>query len=378
MTDTQTPASADGSAGTAAVEPGAVLASEHTSNLTGIFEQLGISLLVTTYQAGKLIAVRREGAALNTHFCAFNKPMGLAADPTRFALGTAREISQYRNMPAVCAKLEPKGAHDACFVPRDAHVTGDIDIHEMAYAKNGELWFVNTRFSCLCTLDGISSFVPRWRPKFVSSLAPEDRCHLNGLGLVDGEPRYVTALGQADKPAGWREHKASGGVLIDIKSGKLLCDDLSMPHSPRWYADQLWLLESGKGTLSRVDPKTGRREVVVTLPGFTRGLDFFGPLAFVGLSQVRETAVFSGIPITEKAGERICGVWVVNILTGQIVGFLRFKSGVQEIFAVSVLPGIRFPEILEPGHELVATSYALPDAALKDVRLSSPRPPSQA
>ena len=46
------------------------------------------------------------------------------------------------------------------------------------------------------------------------------------------------------------------------------------------------------------------------MPGFTRGLDFAGGLAFVGLSQVRESAVFSGIPITERLAEheRTCGV----------------------------------------------------------------------
>lgn len=43
-------------------------------------------------------------------------------------------------------KLEPTGKHDACYLPRRIHITGDIDLHEMAYAKDGELWLVNTRF----------------------------------------------------------------------------------------------------------------------------------------------------------------------------------------------------------------------------------------
>lgn len=346
-----------------------LLASEHSSNLPALFGQLGISLLVTTYQAGKLIAVRREGGHLNTHFRAFPKPMGLAADATRFTIGTSQEIREYRNMPAVCTKLEPPDQHDACYIPRSGHVTGDIDIHEMAYGRNGELWFINTRFSCLCSLDGPNSFVPQWRPAFVKGLAPEDRCHLNGLGMFNGEPRYVTALGETDKPAGWRENKADGGLLMDISNGRILARGLSMPHSPRWYADQLWVLESGKGSLAKVDGSTGKLTTVIELPGFTRGLDFFGPLAFIGLSQIRESATFSGLPITERLSERTCGIWVVNILTGQLLGFLRFKSGVQEIFAVSVLSGIRYPEILEPSSPLIGSSYALPDTAMKDVSL---------
>ena len=359
-------------AGAPAPDSAEALASEHSNNLPALFAELGISLLVTTYQAGKLIVVRNDGGVLNTHFRPFSKPMGLAADGQRFAIGTTQELIEYRNVPAVCDKLEPKGKHDACYIPRFGWVTGDIDIHEMAFDARGALWFINTRFSTLCTLDGAHSFVPRWRPSFVSSLAPEDRCHLNGLGLLNGAPRYVTALGTADTPQGWREHKKDGGVLIDLETGRLLSRGLSMPHSPRWHAGQLWLLESGKGTLAKVDYATGAVETVATLPGFTRGLDFYGPLAFIGLSQVRETAVFSGIPITEKAVERNCGVWVVNIMTGQLVGVLKFKSGVQEIFAVQVLRGLRFPEVLEPGHPLIGSSYVLPDAALKDVKYTPP------
>ncbi|MGH8460480.1 MAG: TIGR03032 family protein [Stenotrophobium sp.] len=350
------------------------LASEHTGNLPGLLEQLGISLLVTTYQAGKLIVVRNDGGALNTHFRPFSKPMGLAADRSRLVIGTAQEIIEYRNVPAVCAKLEPKGKHDACYVPRFGRVTGDIDIHEMAFGRQGELWFINTRFSCLCTLDGNNSFVPRWRPKSVKALAPEDRCHLNGLGMLNGVPRYVTALGESDQPQGWREHKADGGVLIDLETGRTLCHGLSMPHSPRWHAGRLWVLESGKGSLAQVDYASGKRETIVELPGFTRGLDFFGPLAFIGLSQVRETAVFSGIPITERAKERNSGVWVVNIETRQILGYLRFQASVQEVFAVQVLQNLRFPEILAPGDPLIGSSYVLPDEALKDVAVSAPQP----
>lgn len=344
------------------------LRSVHTSNFTDIIEQLGISLVVSTYQAGKLIVVRADNGKLNTHFRVFQKPMGLAADRGRLAVGTAYQIWELRNVPAVAQKLEPTGKHDACYLPRNIQVTGDIDIHEMAYGKD-ELWFVNTRFSCLCTLDKAHSFIPRWRPPFVTALALEDRCHLNGLGMVEGRPKYVTALGETSDREGWRENKAEGGILIDVESNEILQRGLSMPHSPRWYGEKLWLLESGNGSLATVDLSSGERQTVAELPGFTRGLDFYGPLAFIGLSQVRETAVFSGIPITERQKERICGVWVVNIQSGETVAFLKFEDAVQEIFAVRVLPGIRFPEIIDFDEELLASTYALPDEALAEVAI---------
>jgi uncharacterized protein (TIGR03032 family) len=251
--------------------------------------------------------------------------MGLAADQGHLAIGGRNTVWVYHNVPAVAPKLAPLGRHDACYLPHRIQVTGDIDIHELAYDGSHELWLVNTRFGCLCTLDAAHSFVPRWRPPFVSALAPEDRCHLNGLAVVAGRPKYVTALGQTDTPGGWRATKAAGGVLLDVETNTVLLHGLAMPHSPRWYGGQLWVLESGQGRLAVVDLEARTWRTVAELPGFTRGLDFVGPLAFIGLSQVRETAVFSGIPLVERLTERTCGVWVVHLEMGQTVGFVRFE-----------------------------------------------------
>ncbi|MGH7766491.1 MAG: TIGR03032 family protein, partial [Candidatus Binatia bacterium] len=347
----------------------AALRSVHTANLPALFDQLQISLVVSTYQAGKAIVVRNDNGALNTHFRTFAKPMGIAADHNRLTIGGSNTVWEYRNMPAVAQKLEPAGKHDGCFLPRRIHVTGDIDIHELAWDRDNELWIVNTRFCCLCTLDADHSFHPRWRPPFLSGLAPEDRCHLNGLAMVGGRPKYVTALGETDTPGGWRANKAKGGILMDIETNEILLRGLSMPHSPRWYQGKMWVLESGEGSLAEVDLEQRTWRTVAQVPGFTRGIDFIGPLAFIGLSQVRESAVFSGIPLVQRLRERTCGVWVVHIETGQTIGFLRFEAGVQEIFAVQVLQGIRFPEVLEWNDPRLAQSYVLPDAALAEVIL---------
>lgn len=367
------------------------LRSVHTSNFSAILQELGISVLVTTYQAGKLVMLRPDGERLNTHFRGFSRPMGLAVDGDRLAIGTSVEIWEYHNAPAVARHLEPSDRHDACFLPRSSVCTGDIQIHEMAWgqpeavlarsASEGqsiprlrsglteggepELWFVNTRFSCLCTRSNLHSFVPRWRPPFITALAPEDRCHLNGLCMAEGRPAFVTALGTTDAPGGWRANKKSGGVLLDVASGEVIARGLSMPHSPRWYDGRLWALESGSGGFGWVDPATGKYETLTVLPGFTRGLDFCGPLAFIGLSQVRESAVFSGIAIAERPLEdRCCGVWVVNIHTGQTVAFVKFEDAVQEIFAVQVLPGVRHPDVINDQPRLIADSFVVPDEAL--------------
>jgi uncharacterized protein (TIGR03032 family) len=353
------------------------LASVHTQNLPELLRRLNCSLVVSTYQAGRVIVVRQAGtqdpdAALNTHFRLFDRPMGVCEQYGRLAIGGTNTVWEYRNVPGAADKLDPPGRHDACYVPRSIHFTGNIDIHEMAWAADGQLWLVNTRFSCLCTLDPDNSFHPRWRPAFVTAYAPEDRCHLNGLATRDGVPRYVSALGETDSNAGWRANKRNGGVLIDVASNEVLLRGLSMPHSPRWYRDRLWLLESGKGSLAEVDLRTGTYRTVATLPGFTRGLDFVGPLAFIGLSKVRESATFSDLPIVNELTERTCGVWVVHIETGETLGFLRFESGVEEIFAVQVLQRIGYPEVLEPHDPQVNVTYVLPDEAMQEVSLDGP------
>jgi uncharacterized protein (TIGR03032 family) len=358
----------------------AALASVHTSNLPELFRQLNCSLLVTTYQAGRVILVRRDARAdeadaagsLNTHFRPFDRPMGVCEKNGRLAIGGANTVWHYRNVPGVAGKLDPPGKHDACYVPCDVHFTGNVDIHEMAWSGDDRLWLVNTRFSCLCTLEEDSSFHPRWRPPFVTAYAPEDRCHLNGLAMRDGKPRYVTALGETDTMGGWRANKADGGVLLDVGSDEVLLRGLSMPHSPRWYRDRLWVLESGKGSLSVFDPHANTLRTVTVLPGFTRGIDFIGPLAFIGLSKVRESASFSGIPIVKELTERICGVWIVNVESAEVLGFLRFEAGVEEIFAVQVLQDARHPEMLMADHPLIGSTYVLPDEALAEVALATP------
>ena len=336
-----------------------------SDSFVALLKQLAASLLVTTYQANKLLVVREAQGGLSTLVRTFDQPMGLAVDGRRLALGTRHQIWLLRNAPDIAPRIEPAGLHDGCFLPRSSHVTGDIRVHEIAWASE-ELWIVNTRFSCLCTLDPDYSFVPRWRPPFITSLAAEDRCHLNGLAMAPddvgrfSQPSYVTALGATDTPNGWRQDKAKGGCLIDVPSGEVVARGLSMPHSPRLHEGRLYLLESGTGRLLQVDPVTGHGETVAELAGFTRGLAIHGPYAFIGLSKIRETNTFGGLPIAERLDELKCGVAVVDLRHGQVVGLLEFQTAVEEIFAVEVLPGVRFPEVLGFQQETIQHTFIVP------------------
>jgi uncharacterized protein (TIGR03032 family) len=324
-----------------------------------VLRELSASLVITTYQANKVLVARVTGAGLSTLVRSFERPMGLAIGIDRLMLGCRDQIWEFRSAPDIAPQLEPRGQHEACFIPRLSHVTGDIGVHELAFADN-ELWFVNTRFSCLSTLDPDYSFVPRWRPPFVTSLSADDRCHLNGLAMVNAEPKYVTALGETNTPHGWRANKARGGCLMEIQSGEIISRGLSMPHSPRWHEGQLWVLESGTGQLALVDTLTGQRQSVAELPGFARGLAFHGRYAFVGLSKIRPTSAMDGVPLAERRDKLKCGVAVVDHTAGRVCAMLEFQTAVEEIFDVQLLSGVRFPDVIGFQQDTIRHTFIIP------------------
>jgi uncharacterized protein (TIGR03032 family) len=342
---------------------------EYTQTFPALLNQLGASLLVSTYQAGKVVAVGVDRGELTLSYHNFERAMGLAVNPGGIAVGARAQVWFLRNTPDLAARIEPASRHDGCFLTRSSHFTGEIQAHELAWGKGdrhllpsgpegcfaqkvpvpfSNLWLVNTAFGCLCTLDEQHSFVPRWRPPFLTALAPDDRCHLNGLALEGGVPKYVTALSETDTPQGWRPHKATSGCLIDVASGATVARGLAMPHSPRIHQGRLWLLHSGTGRLVLIDPANGKADTVADLPGYTRGLALYDRFAFVGLSKIRETSTFGGMPIAARRPELKCGVGVVDLVTGRLAAHLEFLSGVEEIFDVQVLPGVRFPVLSGP------------------------------
>ncbi|MEL7077943.1 MAG: TIGR03032 family protein [Cyanobacteria bacterium J06643_13] len=306
---------------------------EYSNNLEDILKYLKITLFFSTYQAGKLGVVTVKNNTLNLAFHNFERAMGMAVSAARMAVGGRDWVYFLRNDRSLAAQIEPPGSHDACFLTKSGQYTGDISIHDLAWGGK-ELWIVNTRFSCLCTLSNNYNFLPQWRPNFVSAIAPEDRCHLNGMAMVNNMPKYVTVLGQTDTPGGWRANKASGGCILEVPSSKVITSGLSMPHSPRIYQNTLWVLNSGKGELITVDLNSGKQELVVALPGYTRGMAFVGNFAFIGLSKIRETAIFGNLPISDRFHDLKCGIAIVDLQAKKMIGCLEFKAGVDEIFDV--------------------------------------------
>jgi uncharacterized protein (TIGR03032 family) len=324
---------------------------EYTLNWAPILRHLHASLLISTYQAGKVVVVSAGSSSdeldirLSCHN--FERAMGVAVAPGRLAVGARSVVWILRDAPAIAPQLDPAGTYDACLLTRAALYTGAINSHELAWVDD-ELWVVNTLFSCLCTLDDQHSFVPRWRPRFISNYAAEDRCHLNALAMADGKPRFVTVFGTTDTAGGWRPNKVTGGCLIDVPSGEVVVRGLGMPHSPRIHGGRVWLLDSGTGRLVQADVEKATVDTVAELPGYTRGLCFSGSLAFVGLSKVRESSTFGGVPIAADRERLKCGVAIVNLASGRMVGLLEFHTGIEEIFDVHLVQGVQSPYLSGP------------------------------
>jgi len=312
---------------------------------TAWMAEQNLSLAFTTYQTGKLflIGLGPDGR-LSVFERTFNRCMGLAADDDALYMSTLYQLWRFEN---ALPTGQSRDGYDRLYLPIEAHTTGDLDIHDVAVAGDGRVVFVNTLFSCLATIEQSSSFAPVWRPPFVSKLAAEDRCHLNGLAMDAGAPRYVTAVAQSDVADGWREGRRDGGCVIDVGQNAVVATGLSMPHSPRLYRDRLWLLNSGTGEFGIIDRDTGAFEPVAFCPGYLRGLCFIGDYAVVGLSKPRDNRTFTGLALddrlAEKNAEARCALQVIDLKSGDVVHWLRIEGIVEELYDVVVLPGVRRP-----------------------------------
>ncbi len=318
------------------------------------------SLAFTTYQSGKAFFIGlQDDGRLSMFERTIPRCLGMTARGDDLYISSLWQIWKFRN---ILKSGEDRNGYDRVYKPQMCWVTGDLDIHDMAVDKTGRLLFINTLYSCLATPDSGASFTPLWKPGFISKLAAEDRCHLNGLAMKDGLPRYVTAISESDGPFGWRDHRRSGGVVIDLDTSETVCRGLSMPHSPRWYRDRLWLHNSGTGDFGYIDLKAGRFQSVAFLPGYLRGLDFIGDYAVTGLSRIRtgNTKSFGGLELDEKLAAKNtssrCGVFIVDLKSGDVSNWFQLEGSVEELYDVVALPGTRRPMTIGfMGDEIVRT-----------------------
>ncbi|MCF8243999.1 MAG: TIGR03032 family protein [Saprospiraceae bacterium] len=341
----------------------------YTPSLPELLRKLGCTIALSTFQAGKVIFLSAKNDDELTQLPRnFAKPMGIALHGNKMAVACLDEVIVLANSPELATHYPNKpGTYDALYMPRACYFTGQIDIHDLDYGANDQLFAINTSFSCIIKIDDNYSFTPIWKPKFISKLVSEDRCHLNGMALLNGQPKFVTAFHDTDTMQGWRERVVDGGIVIDVVSGEIIARDLPMPHSPRLFEGQLFLLLSATGQLVKLDENSGKKELVTQLNGFVRGLCRHGDYAFIGHSKLRKSSsTFAKLKFAENA--TMAGVSVIHLPTGALVAEIRYQTSVDEIYDVQVLPHCQRPGILntqKPEYKLglstpVATYWATP------------------
>ena len=360
--ETATPSEGDVDAGAgyaAQAEPSSGDQIEYSVSpgLAGLLRKLGVSFVITSYQSGLMYCIgRNRDGGVNVHQTAMPKPMGLGRDDEGgLVLAGEYQIMRLRNGLAPEERINHM--FDACYAPRTVHVTGRLDAHDVSVDGEDRPIFVNTRYNCLATVSATHSFEPLWRPGFISGLVDEDRCHLNGLAMERGRPRFVTAVSRSDTIDGWRDRRADGGVVIDVEKDEIVCWGLSMPHSPVLYCGDLWVLNSGTGELGVVNQATGGFEARVFCPGFVRGLAFYKYYAFVGLSKPRYKR-FEGLVLEERLREADsdpwCGVQIIDLSNGACTEWFRIDGKVSELYDVEVLPNVVCPMAVGPSSPEVA------------------------
>jgi uncharacterized protein (TIGR03032 family) len=325
--------------------------------------ELDVALAFTAYETGKLFVLGHyPDGRLRVVERTFNRCMGLWGDGQTLWMSSQYQLWRFENVLRPGAKLQ---GFDRLYVPKAAHTTGELDVHDVAVDARGRVVFVATQFGCLATLSDRYSFAPLWRPPFLSELVAEDRCHLNGLALDNGRPRYVTAVAASDVKDGWRKCRRDGGCVVEVPGGRVVAAGLSMPHSPRVHRRRLWVLNSGTGEFGLVEPAEGSFTPLTFCPGYLRGLAFAGDYAVAGLSLPRHGNTFAGLALEGELARRCetpaCGLEIIDLRTGAAVHRLRLAGIVKELYDVVVLPGVRLPMLLGVQTDEVQKTIAVGD-----------------
>jgi uncharacterized protein (TIGR03032 family) len=290
--------------------------------------------------------------------------MGIAENSKKdkIALATKDETIVFANSKGL-AQHYPKSPnkYDALYMPRVSYHTGPLDIHDLSFGKNDQLFAVNTLFSSIIKLDDDYNFTPYWRPSFIDQFVSEDRCHLNGMAMKDGLPKYATAFNQGNTRQSWRENVTKTGVLFDVDTNEVILDGLAMPHTPRLFGNDLYLLQSASGELIKVDVKKGKYDVVFKTDGFVRGMSLHQDFLFIGLSKLRKnSSTFSKLKFAEMANQS--GIIIIHLPSGSTVGKISYETSVDEVYDVHLLKNKIRPNIINTDNPTYKMGLMTPES----------------
>ena len=310
-----------------------------------LFEN-NISVIFSTYQAGRLMIIGSlDGYNIHQIPIAYKKPMGIAIEENRIAVASLDEISFFTFNDHVIQSIQPNHENlDRMYLYRASYNTSSLDIHDIDFDQTG-LWGVNTLFSCLCKFTLAYNFSPRWKPHFITEVTPEDRCHLNGLALENGSPKYVSALSSTNVKGGWRKDIMNTGIIMDVEKNEILCNGLGMPHSPRIINGELYFLESARGKLFKWNTEKKQKELIYNFNRFVRGIKHYKGVLFIAFSKIRKTSE-SFQKVAVKENSKNAGFIIFDLRTRTPFGELLYEDTIDEIYDINIIDGAKKPGII--------------------------------
>lgn len=339
----------------------APFSARYTPQVPELLNKLNCSIALSTYQAGKIVFIspNPDNERLTTLPRSFRKPMGMAVKGNSMVISTKDEVIVFQNSKELAEHYPNKqNTYDSLWLPRITYYTGMVDMHDIGFGDDG-IYAVNTSFSCICKLDGNYNFTPVWQPYFIKELIPGDLCHLNGMVILNGKPKYVTGLGSTTAPKAWKDTIVDGGILMDVEKNEIILNHLAMPHSPKMYKNEMYLLLSASGEFVKVDLGTKTYKTLKNFDGFCRGLSFVGDFAFIGFSKLRKnSSTFAKLSFSDKAN--FSGIKIIHMPTNAEVGEIIYETSVDEIYEVMVLENMIRPNILNTHDEIHKYSLAIP------------------
>jgi uncharacterized protein (TIGR03032 family) len=338
---------------------------QYTPQIPELLMRLNCTIAISTYQAGKVVFISaKDENSLIQLPRTFQKPMGIAEHykKDKLAIACKDEVVVFANSQTL-AQFYPKSPnkYDAIYMPRKTYHTGALDIHDLHYGSNDRLYAVNTMFSCLMTIDDDYNFTPYWKPHFIDKLVSEDRCHLNGMAMSDGKPKYASAFNAGNTRQSWRENITTSGIIIDVEQNEIIASGLAMPHTPRIYKKELYVLLSATGELVRINKDSGSYDVITKVQGFVRGMDICQDYLFIGLSKLREnSSTFGKLDFAKKSNQ--AGILVIHLPTGAQVGSIMYQTSLDEIYDVHILANKSRPNILNTMTEDYKQGVMIPES----------------
>jgi uncharacterized protein (TIGR03032 family) len=301
--------------------------------------------------------------------------MGMAITSNSLYVASIGNIFRYvKEVGEVGKRGDTEVVFDASYYPRQVLLCGDHDLHDLKVNSKGDVFYVSSLFNCVCRPSFNKSFEVFWVPPWITSnalgeLAQEDRCHLNGLCLVDDVPKYVTAASQGDIISIWKEKKSQKkGVVYDIVENKVVCEGLSHPHSPKYHNGKLWILESGTGQVGWIDMENSKFMPMKFIPGFLRGMYLVDNFLFVCSSLDRHDTAFDHIALgdilAETGIDAKCGVWILNLDTFDLIGNIQFNN-VKELYDIVVMQNTVNPVLFTVDNGILMNKFHVEDKRVK-------------